>query len=412
MSIATSLMSLGKAQDADNARTYLVTTLAAALDTLDAHDHAAGKGNPIMRIQSSVFASRPAAGHAGHVHVSTNDNRLSADNGTSWIEALIEGQTRAATFGGGLTVSAGGLLVTAGNVGIGGASQPNRGLWITDGTITPAGGLGFGLHIDSTITGNANAQTLAGVAVAPTIDVDTRTSDVAAGLYLAPTFSGSVGAQVASVYVGPNSSAQASFNKFGVYIGSQTGANTTNYGLYIDAPSGASVVNRAIHAQGGGVAFFGRTGMGAGEASNTAVNIQGFTSNSSEDALLVSNSAATALFEVRNDGRVNVLNGIAALAAGASVSGVSGSNTLLVTGDGTTSAHNAMLVQNSVGTNLLTLRNDGLLVVGSSASVLAFFGGAGAGKATVTGSRGGNAALASLLTTLASYGLITDSTSA
>ena len=46
------------------------------------------------------------------------------------------------------------------------------------------------------------------------------------------------------------------------------------------------------------------------------------------------------------------------------------------------------------------------------ASTLLFWDGTGhASKPTVTGSRGGNAALASLLTALATYGLITDSSS-
>jgi hypothetical protein len=42
---------------------------------------------------------------------------------------------------------------------------------------------------------------------------------------------------------------------------------------------------------------------------------------------------------------------------------------------------------------------------------LGFYGTAATTKKTVTGSRGGNAALASLLTQLAAYGLITDSSS-
>lgn len=46
-----------------------------------------------------------------------------------------------------------------------------------------------------------------------------------------------------------------------------------------------------------------------------------------------------------------------------------------------------------------------------SAAGIGFFGGAVAAKQTVTGSKGGNAALASLLTALANYGLITDSSS-
>jgi hypothetical protein len=51
-----------------------------------------------------------------------------------------------------------------------------------------------------------------------------------------------------------------------------------------------------------------------------------------------------------------------------------------------------------------------------SAGATTFYGGVGfngsaaIAKPTITGSRAGNAALASLLTALASYGLITDST--
>ena len=47
-----------------------------------------------------------------------------------------------------------------------------------------------------------------------------------------------------------------------------------------------------------------------------------------------------------------------------------------------------------------------------SAATLSFFGAGVQAKATVTGSRGGNAALQSLLTALANYGLVTDSSSA
>jgi hypothetical protein len=45
-------------------------------------------------------------------------------------------------------------------------------------------------------------------------------------------------------------------------------------------------------------------------------------------------------------------------------------------------------------------------------TTLGFYGATAATKPTVTGSRGGNAALASLLTALATLGLITDSSSA
>lgn len=57
--------------------------------------------------------------------------------------------------------------------------------------------------------------------------------------------------------------------------------------------------------------------------------------------------------------------------------------------------------------NIISFRSDG-----SMASGVGFHGSNPKAKPTITGSRGGNAALASLLTQLASYGLITDSTTA
>lgn len=66
----------------------------------------------------------------------------------------------------------------------------------------------------------------------------------------------------------------------------------------------------------------------------------------------------------------------------------------------------------SLGTVLLVTRTDQGIVVGKAACKVGFYGFAGATKQTVSGSRGGNAALASLITALAASGLITDSTSA
>lgn len=52
----------------------------------------------------------------------------------------------------------------------------------------------------------------------------------------------------------------------------------------------------------------------------------------------------------------------------------------------------------------------GNIGLGSGVSTIGFYGAAPAAKPTITGSRGGNAALASLLTQLATLGLIADST--
>ncbi len=58
------------------------------------------------------------------------------------------------------------------------------------------------------------------------------------------------------------------------------------------------------------------------------------------------------------------------------------------------------------------IHSSGYVQIGASTTDnVGFFGSTGAAKATVSGSRGGNAALASLLTQLAAYGLITDGSS-
>lgn len=66
------------------------------------------------------------------------------------------------------------------------------------------------------------------------------------------------------------------------------------------------------------------------------------------------------------------------------------------------------------------LRSDGGLILagatflanGGSGITLSFFGSGGAGRQTIAGAKGGNAALASLLAALAAHGLITDTTTA
>ena len=73
---------------------------------------------------------------------------------------------------------------------------------------------------------------------------------------------------------------------------------------------------------------------------------------------------------------------------------------LRVKGASSTSSDYALVVLNSSSTAMLVVRND---------NRLGFFGATEVARPTVTGSRGGNAALASALTALASLGLVTDS---
>lgn len=69
----------------------------------------------------------------------------------------------------------------------------------------------------------------------------------------------------------------------------------------------------------------------------------------------------------------------------------------------------AFQAQQLNGAYIISARNDGGLTLANAGGSLAFFNATLTTKLSVTGSRGANAALASLLTQLAAYGLITDS---
>lgn len=69
-----------------------------------------------------------------------------------------------------------------------------------------------------------------------------------------------------------------------------------------------------------------------------------------------------------------------------------------------------LLAEASSGLRTFTRLQASMLTVGRGNGRVGFYGATPSAKLSVTGSRGGNAALASLLTALASYGLITDST--
>lgn len=102
----------------------------------------------------------------------------------------------------------------------------------------------------------------------------------------------------------------------------------------------------------------------------------------------------------------------------------SAGGTLGVSISAATGAGGSVLMYNSAGTVQgevvasstasgisMNASSTGYVRLGTSLNSLAFFGQAGSSRPTVTGSRGGNAALASLLTALATLGLIVDSSS-
>jgi hypothetical protein len=142
-------------------------------------------------------------------------------------------------------------------------------------------------------------------------------------------------------------------NSYGVAVDNMGGSGVTNaYGVHIAAQSGAASSNIGLYNLGTS-RFDGVMGIGLGPQSNTTLSIRGADSSSSNIALNV---------------------------------------------------------QNSTPTNLFIVRNDGYTMLCPAAGTLAFFAAAGGTKKTVSGAKGSNAALGSLLTALVAYGLITDST--
>lgn len=131
-----------------------------------------------------------------------------------------------------------------------------------------------------------------------------------------------------------------------------------------------------------------------------------------------SGSATTDVVTILDDGTTTITGVLTAksFTLGASVSGAGGAGTLI------RNDSNGMLLQPITGSvydfAVLNVAANGYIMNVPTGTKNVTFGGAVGfnnasplAKPTITGSRGSNAALASLLTALANYGLITDSTS-
>ena len=136
-------------------------------------------------------------------------------------------------------------------------------------------------------------------------------------------------------------------------------------------------------------------GTGASDASTARTNL-GLGSMATQASTSVAVTGGT--LEFLSDISLN---------AGAAVAFVSGST--VGSSISPTSGYIGLDLQGGSGQIIL---NDasGVAIQQSSSNPIGFFGSSGTSKANVTGSRGGNAALQSLLSALSSYGLITDST--
>lgn len=133
MSTNTTNMSMGKAVDGDNARTYIETTLGAALDKIDAHDHS-GTTHGLASFSASLTVATGLTITAGSVTLPGTNSGIDFSGNSSnaaWIgpvgTTLFRNNANNAsnlqltdagllTVRTGVTVSGGGIDVTGGAI--------------------------------------------------------------------------------------------------------------------------------------------------------------------------------------------------------------------------------------------------------------------------------------------------------
>lgn len=232
---------------------------------------------------------------------------------------------------------------------------------------------------------------------------------------------------------------------YGLFVDSTGGTN--NIGIYQDrgdntfnATSGSTVFNGAMSVLGNAQlgnsttadthSITGATTVASGALStlSTAYSGTGITGDRSSVAVTntgtfdataagrVAYGVNAAVTATRSAGANNLTNvGLYGTASGGQVNRAlqtDAGDVLLNNTGGTTTISGATTLSSTLDvTGTTTLKGTAVICDGTG-DTLKFYGGTGATQQTITGSRGGNAALADLLTKLATLGLIVDGTSA
>lgn len=276
----------------DQFQTGDVQLLALAVEN---HQHQNTRGLPVMRVNSGSFAGRPAAGNAGHVYVSTDQNRFSFDNGTAWQDAVVQNVATVA----GVIVGAGGIQITNGNLGFGAAPLSDRVIHAGSTTLVSASTSQYGAVIQPIASSSSTVEVYGVYAGLFT----------AAAAYTVPT---AASIRATSPINGAGSTIT---NAYGILVDSVGNGSAHNYGVYINQPAGTAPMGLVLsgngnHAQIGGFLFLlngsgsaaqatiGAIRMPAGQGTigvrnflNTADITMGFDGN---DAFALSNIAIAA----------------------------------------------------------------------------------------------------------------------
>lgn len=369
-------------------------------------------------------------GDAQSVYNATSGQLISPNIGTSTtpdtslnpglkVARLIQ-QTAGALGGDGFEQMASILGVSVGTstnvgqtVGIGGAAKNSSTSVAQSGAGDACGvygvgritgsGVGTGLNFLSgrrdTSTGRANA-----------LELSCQNYTASAGTYNSTGFSDTTGLWVEATGSSDSAVGISFGNPFGfqydvgiAFTGQATSAKTgavISQSIRDDGASATSIQINGTHAiaalsvaAGAGQVLLGGTSSVSG-VTNNILEVQG--SNNNVDGLVVIGSVANT-----KDYTIRVRN-----AVGQSRFGIVGGAGDLLTG---TAAGDAVLGTTTTGKALHIGGTISTIKVGTD-NTLGFFNHTTASQQTVTGSKGANAALTSLLTALAAYGIVVDST--
>ena len=158
-------------------------------------------------------------------------------------------------------------------------------------------------------------------------------------------------------------------------------------------------------ASGGGASCIsGFSNTASGSSATVIASYFGLASGTTS-AVIASNAAdASALCSAVLGGASCIASAAFAVCVGGTNNLASGQNAVCIGGEGATAAGRGAV---AIG-NLAMAPNPGDIAIGGTGTQIGFLGAAPIARPTVTGSRGGNAALASLLTALATLGLLVD----
>ena len=300
--------------------------------------------------------------------------------------------------------------------GTGGKLQWNGSTLYINGTVRAnAGYIGNGVSgftINSTYFGNGKTAIDDGSAG---VYVGTNGIALGASEVFTVTSAGALTATSATItgeitatsgYIGNGASGFAINN---TYIGNGKAAiDDGNPGVYVGTDGIALGASEAFTVTSAGVLTATSatlTGSLTANAGAVVIDASGLVMTSGSNVLTINSASIMTLVN-------NALSHQLTFSAG-SISVKTSGNTSTWSAMGISGATATDFAVSALTTGNLNLRvGSGSVSVGGSGDKIDFYGGTGTAKQTVTGSRGGNAALADLLTKLANVGLITDSTTA